>query len=214
MRRRIELDHVVPVDELRIALHDNRQRRLVLEAEPGAAVGQRVGGHRGRSVERLPHAAADVAIPAAGAALRIDPGGFPQPQFERVGTAAVAARNECCLRLGDRGEPGHRVVAALDVGGVGIRSDHDEVVPGDLAAADAVPLPNEFLLGLGVMNQHEIGVAAPRGVERLPGAQRQHMHGDAAGLGKPRQDRRQQPGIVDRGRRGEGDRRRFGPSRW
>ena len=70
--------------------------------------------------------------------------------------------------------------SALDVRRIGGRPDQDEVVPGDLPAADAVASGDEFLLGLGIVNEDEVGIAAPRRVERLAGPQREHMHGDAA----------------------------------
>ena len=72
---------------------------------------------------------------------------------------------------------------------VGVGSDDDEIVPRDLPPVDAVALVDEFLLGLGVVDEDEIGVAAPRRVERLAGALRQHMHRDAGRLGEVRQDR-------------------------
>ena len=69
------------------------------------------------------------------------------------------------------------------------------------------PLPSSmnFLLGLGVVDEDDVGVAAPRGVERLAGAERQHVHGDPGRLGEFRQDRAEQSRIVDRGGRGQGD---------
>src|SRR5947209_2860182 len=91
---RLRLYDIVAVDEQRIAFDQDREQPLVLEAESGAAVGQRIGRHRRRGVERLAHAAADIAIPAAGTALRVDLRHPPQPQFEGMHAAAVAARDK------------------------------------------------------------------------------------------------------------------------
>jgi len=91
---RVQLYDIVAVDEQRIAFDQDREQPLVLEAESGAAVGQRIGRHRRRGVERLAHAAADIAIPAAGTALRVDLRHPPQPQFEGMRAAAVAARDK------------------------------------------------------------------------------------------------------------------------
>jgi hypothetical protein len=60
---RAEFDDVVAVDQARVVLDRDDERALVMEAEPGAAVGERIGVHRACGVEGLAHAAADVAIP-------------------------------------------------------------------------------------------------------------------------------------------------------
>ena len=56
------------------------------------------------------------------------------------------------------------------------------------------------------MDEHDVGIAAARGIERLPGALRHHLHLDA-GLGlEHRQDVAEQAGILRRGGRGHHDR--------
>src|SRR5205814_8367786 len=91
---RVQLYDIVAVDEQRIAFDQDREQPLVLEAESGAAVGQRIGRHRRRGAERLAHAAADIAIPAAGTALRVALRHPPQPQLEGMRAAAAAARDK------------------------------------------------------------------------------------------------------------------------
>src|SRR5438105_2291540 len=91
---RLQLYDIVAVDEPRIALDQDGERSPVLEAEPGAAVGQRIGRHCRGGVERLAHAAADVPVPAAGTALRVHRRHPPQPQLEGMRAAAVAARDK------------------------------------------------------------------------------------------------------------------------
>ena len=101
---------------------------------------------------------------------------------------AVAAGNEGrALRL-DRlqrlGDVGH----AFDTGGVALRADQDEIVVHHWVALHARAFGDEFLLLRLGMNEYDVGVAAPAGVERLAGALRHHLHVDA-GLGlEQRQD--------------------------
>ena len=97
-------------------------------------------------------------------------------------------------------------VLALDAGRIALRPDQHEVVVHHVEALHAEALGEEFLLlRLGV-DEHHVGVAAPRGVERLAGALRDHLHVDA-GLGlEDRQEIAEQPGILRRGGRGDHDR--------
>jgi hypothetical protein len=97
---------------------------------------------------------------------------------------------------------------ADDMSGVGSRPDNDEVVPRDLAPIGAVAVVDEGCFGLGIVHEHEIGVTAPGGVERLTGPLRQDVHGDPGRLGEGRQDRAEQTGILDRCGRGQNDRLR------
>jgi hypothetical protein len=89
-------------------------------------------------------------------------------------------------------------MVAGDVRGVRPRTDHDEVVPCDLTAIDAVACSNEFLLCFGIVDQHQIGVAMRRGRQCLPGALRQHPYLDAGFFGKDRNDAREQPGNASK----------------
>jgi hypothetical protein len=77
---RIQFDHVVSIDQARVALDSNNQRSLVIETEPRPTVGQCVSIHRARRIEGLAHAAADVAIPLLLVEhVRRLTGDFPKP---------------------------------------------------------------------------------------------------------------------------------------
>src|SRR6188508_3863612 len=52
MLGRIDQHHAVLVEEAPVALHHDRELAAVLEREPGAAIGERIGVHPGRGVER------------------------------------------------------------------------------------------------------------------------------------------------------------------
>ena len=119
--------------------------------------------------------------------------------------AAVAARDKRRLRLGDLAERRNGIMPAGDMRRIGGGSDDDKIVPGDLPVPRAMPLRDELLLGVGVMHEDEIGVAAPRRVERLSGALRQHMHVNPGLPREDREDRAEEPGIVERGRRRQQD---------
>ena len=84
----------------------------------------------------------------------IDAGVFPEPQFEGIGTAVVAARDKGRVRGGYRLERGDRVVAAFDARRIIFGSDDHKIIPRDLAAVDAVTLADEFLLSLRIVYQH------------------------------------------------------------
>ena len=73
-------------------------------------------------------------------------------------------------------------MVAGDMRRVGARSDNDKIVPGDLPAVDAVACGDEFLLGLGIVHQHQIGVPMRRGRQCLTGALCQYPHLDAGSL--------------------------------
>ena len=66
----------------------------VLEGGPRGAVGQHVGAHSDRRVDRRAHALAGLAVPGAGRRLGVDARIFPQPHLGLVGAAVVAARHE------------------------------------------------------------------------------------------------------------------------
>ena len=100
-------------------------------------------------------------------------------RFSRASVPLLSPRETKSASLLRSLEARDRVVSALDPGRIGDRADDDEVVPRELAPVDAVALGDEFRLGVRVVDEDEIGVAAPRRVERLAGAERQDMHGDA-----------------------------------
>ena len=58
-------------------------------------------------------------------------------------------------------------MGASDMCRLGARPDRDEIVPRDLLAVDAVTRRDEFLLGLGVVHQNQIGVVACGRLKRL-----------------------------------------------
>src|SRR5215472_11470290 len=103
-------------------------------------------------------------VPASRAVPGVNVGDFPQTQFECIGAAAVSARHERRFRGGDRLEGGNRVVGTDDMRAVGSRPNDDEVVPRYLPAIDAVAVVNEFLFGLGIMDEHKVSVATARGI--------------------------------------------------
>ena len=99
-----------------------------------------------------------------------------------------------------------RDILALDAGRIALRSDQDEIVVHHRIALHAQAFGEKLLLGGPGVDQHDIGVAAPRGVERLAGALRQHLHADAELLLDDRQQIAEQAGILRRCRRGDDDR--------
>ena len=135
--------------------------------------------------------------------------GAPQALFQGVRAALVAARHEGRPGGRDRPQGSLRVVAAADMGRVCTGADDHEIVPGDLTSVLAMPFGDEAVLGLGVVDQDKVGVAARRRGERLAGALGEDPHLDAGGRGEGRQDMLEEPGILHRCRRGQDD--RFGP---
>ena len=139
-----------------------------LNDEPGAAVGEHVGVHAGRGVERRPHALTRSRDTTRPCLVEVDAGGLPQLELGDVRAALVAARGERRLRGLDLLQRLDDVLAAGDLGRIGLRPDQHEVVVHHLEALDAVALGDEFLLGgLGVHEDH-VGVAAARPC-RAPG---------------------------------------------
>jgi hypothetical protein len=115
----------------------------------------------------------------------------------------VAAGDERrALRL-DGGERCRDVLGSVDAGRIALRADQDEVVVHDRKALHAETVGDEFLfLRLGV-HEHDVGIAAPAGIERLAGALCDDLHIDPALCLEQRQDVTKQAGIL--GRRGGGD---------
>src|SRR5215469_9996916 len=94
MLRRVDQHDAILIEEPLVALDEDLQILPVLEGEPGAAIGEEIGVHRRRRVERRSHAGAGLAIPAARDSLHIDAGLGPEALFRLVGAAIVAARGE------------------------------------------------------------------------------------------------------------------------
>src|SRR5947199_201675 len=80
-------------------------------------------------------------------------------------------------------------------------SDQDEVVVHDLAPVDAEAGLDEFQLGRGVMDEHDVAIAALADLQRLPGAERDDADLDAGRRGEGRQQMAEQAGLLGRGRR-------------
>ena len=73
-------------------------------------------------------------------------------------------------------------------------------------ALHAPAVGDELLLLRPGVHEHHVGVAAPAGVERLPGALRDHLHVDAGLRLEERQDVAEQAGVLRRCGRGDDDR--------
>jgi hypothetical protein len=122
-----------------------------------------------------------------------------------VGAGLVAARHE---RRGfglDRFQRGLDILA-LDAGGIGLRPDQHEVVVHHVKPLHAKSVGDEFFLLRSGVDEHHVGIAAPRGVERLAGALRDHLDVDIGFGLEQRQQIAEQPGILRRGGRGHHDR--------
>ncbi len=118
----------------------------------------------------------------------------------------VAARNEVGALGLDRTERCDDVLRALDAGRIALRADQDEVVVHHGVALDAEAFGEKFFFRRFGVDEHDVGIAAARGIERLSGALRHHLDVDA-GLGlEHRQDVAEQAGILRRGGRGHHDR--------
>ena len=104
--------------------------------------------------------------------------------LKRVGAAFVAPRHERRFRARDRLQRRNGIVGTGNMGRVGARPDHNEIVPRDLPTVDAIAGGDKFLLGIGVMNQNEVGVVAGRRLQRLTRSLSQDMHAYAGLLGE------------------------------
>src|ERR1700730_17878079 len=106
----------------------------------------------------------------------------------------VAARDEWC-RLGFYRLQGSLDVLALDAGRIALRSEKDKIVVHHVETLDAKTLGEEFFfLRLGV-DEPDVSSAPPRGVERLAGGLRDHLHVHAGFGLEDRQQIAEQPGI-------------------
>jgi hypothetical protein len=88
-------------------------------------------------------------------------------------------------------------VHTFDVRGIVLGSDNHEIVPSNLATVHAVTLADELLLGLRVVHQHEVGIAAPRGLKCLASPLGDTANLDAGGLCEQRQNATEQPGVLN-----------------
>ena len=74
-----------------------------------------------------------------------------------------------------------------DAARIGARADQDEVVVHHRIALHAEALGEELVLLRLRMHEDDVGIAAPRRVERLAGAQRHDLHVDAGARLEQRQ---------------------------
>ena len=190
--------HTVLIEQTGIAFHQNSQVCTVLEVEPGATVCQRVGAAGGSDVQRRAHAATAFLIAAA--LGRIGARQLPVTQLSRVGAALVAARYEVGVARSQLLEGFHDVLA-LGARGVRLGAHQNEVVVHDRVALDAPAIGHKLFFGHLVVHKEHISVATAGRVQRLAGAQRNHLHIQAAGLLELRQQVREQPRLLGRGGR-------------
>ncbi len=94
------------------------------------------------------------------------------------------------------------VFRALDPGRIAARPDKDKVIIHDVEPLDAMSFGHEFFFLRFGMHQNNVGIAAPRGIERLPGPLSDHLHVDSRLGFEQRQDISEQTGILCRCRRG------------
>jgi hypothetical protein len=91
----------------------------------------------------------------------------------------IAARGKFRLAAGDAGQDVERGLAPGDRGGIGRRSDENEIVIHDVMTLDTVTLGDKFLFrGFGVYQQ-QVAVAVAGVFQSLPGSDRNHVDGDA-----------------------------------
>jgi hypothetical protein len=118
-----------------------------------------------------------------------------------MGPRLVAARHEGRLGGGDLAQRLQRVLAR-GLRRVVSRSDDDEVVVHDRGALHPVSVGDEFLLRRLIVDEDHVGIAAPRHVQRLAGAQRHDLDLDPGRDLEGRQQMAEQARLLGgRGRR-------------
>ncbi len=96
---------------------------------------------------------------------------------------------------------GQDILAALDLGRIGLGADQHEIVVHHVVALHAVAFGNELLfLRLGV-DKHHVGIPAAARVERLACTLCDDLHVDASLFLEHRQDVAEEAGILCRCRR-------------
>ena len=124
----------------------------------------------------------------------------PERELGQMGARVVAARYEGRLFVSDRLKRFRNVVHALDAGGVTLRPNQHKVVVHHRKSLHAMSFGDEPQFCKFGMHEHHISIAAPGSVERLTGALRQHLHGDAGHLRENRQQMPVQTRILGRRR--------------
>ena len=140
---------------------------FVVEAEPGAAVRERISLHSARGIKRLSHPS------------RISRYHFFLWASDRRSSRAAARRVGAALSPRDTKGAGADAITVATLSslprtcgpGRG-RPDDIEIVPRDRLARGAMSFVHELLFGFRIVNQQQIGVAPARGVQRLAGALR------------------------------------------
>ncbi len=168
--RRFHEDDRILVEQAAVAFDDDLQIAAVPEVDPGGAVGEHIRTHSRpmcSTLRPIPwpisryHGPLACSISTPATFHR-----FKQPH----GAGLVPARDERgCLGL-DGLQRGGDVLRALDAGRVGFRTDQDKVVVHHRLALDAEAILDELQLLRAGMHEHHVRVAAPAGIERLPGA--------------------------------------------
>src|SRR5690606_22373540 len=102
-----EYDAVL-VEQVLVALVHDLEIAAVLEADPRAAIRQRIGAHADGGVERGAHARAGLAVPLSACRLYVDARVLPLRLLLHVGAEVIAAGG--ARRLGG-GDLLHRVCA-------------------------------------------------------------------------------------------------------
>src|SRR5688572_10513189 len=204
MLRRVDQHRAVLVEQAPVALDHDPELAAVLEREPGGAVGERIGVHPRRCIERRPHARAGLAVPRPLRGGDVHARRLPQLDLGEVGAALVAAGRKRRLCVMNSLESERDILAAGDLCWIGPRTHQHEIVVHHLEAPHAVALGDELFLQRPGVHEDHVGIAAPAHVERLPGAERHHAHLHAALLFVDWQQVPEQSGLL--GRRGRCDR--------
>src|SRR5260221_10214273 len=139
--------HAILIEKSLVALDRDREVAAVLERQPSATIRQHVGVGYHRSIERRAHALPDRLVPGIPIHLDVDIGRLSEVELGDVRAGAITARDKRRTLLLDRLERRNDVLAAVDAGGITLRSDQDEVVVHHRVALYAEPVGDESFLG-------------------------------------------------------------------
>jgi len=101
----------------------------------------------------------------------VDSGGVPERELGHVRSAAIAARYEWRAGGLEFLQRDDDVLAAADLRRIALRADEHEVVVHHRITPDAVTFGEELLFGRPACTKHDVGIAPPRDIESLAGAQ-------------------------------------------
>src|SRR5215468_3288403 len=205
MLRRVDEHDPVLIEQLLIPFDEDGEVTAILEGEPRAAIGEDVGTHRGRGVQRRPHPRPGFLVPRTLVRLDVDPGRLPIPKLRRVRPAPVGARHERHLRSFDLLQRLEHVLSPGNLRGIRLGPDDHEVVVHDLFVVDTLPLFDELLLCRRIVHEHDVSVAAAAHVERLAGPDGHHANLDPGLLFEDRQEVLEETRLLGRRGRGDGD---------